>query len=233
MKPVYIFRHAACVGPGYLGDFLENHGIPYKMICIDEDSHIPQQIDAVSGLIFMGGSMNVTDPLAWIDEEKKLILQADKQNIPVMGICLGAQLMSAALGATITHDPNMEIGWHAVNPCYDETKYPWLNALPNNNVPFHWHADSFSIPEGATPLFHSQCRQNQAYIMNNHIAIQFHPEMTSEMVEEWVRLFGSDLEQGHACAQSADEILNDLDNKIIALQQCADVFFEWWIKGLK
>lgn len=232
MKPVRIFRHVACEGPGYLGTFLERHNIPFELICIDEGVTVPKALDDVSGLIFMGGSMNVTDPLQWVSEEKELIRNAINKNIPVMGNCLGAQLMSAALGGTITHDENMEIGWHKIEADVNNADNEWLKDLPDNFIPFHWHADTFSIPEEATVLFHSKCRMNQAFMIKNSIALQFHLEMTTEMVEEWVSLFKGDLEQGHPCVQNADEILLNLKKKIDALHQHADFFYAKWIKGL-
>ncbi|MCW9031215.1 MAG: type 1 glutamine amidotransferase, partial [Gammaproteobacteria bacterium] len=163
MKPVRIFRHVACEGPGYLGTFLEQHNIPYEVICIDEGVTVPQNLEDISGLIFMGGGMNVTDPLQWISDEKKLIKKAINQNIPVLGICLGAQLISTALGGEITHDPNMEIGWHAVVKDAENKNSEWLKNLPETFIPFHWHADTFSIPDEATLLLHSKCRINQAF----------------------------------------------------------------------
>lgn len=233
MKPVRIFRHVACEGPGYLGSFLEQHHIPYDVICIDEGVDIPQNIDDISGLVFMGGSMNVTDPLQWISEEQQLIRKAIDKNIPVLGICLGAQLMSAALGGKITHDDNMEIGWHDVEADFNQSDDDWLHDLPEKFTPFHWHADTFSIPENATVLMHSQCRKNQAFVIKNSLAVQFHLEMTVKMVKQWVNLFGSDLEQPHGCTQGRDEILDNLEKRIEALHQCADIFFKKWIKGFK
>lgn len=232
MKPVRIFRHVACEGPGYLGEFLESNNVPYDVICIDEGITVPQNLDDISGLIFMGGSMNVTDPLQWISDEKKLIRNAIDKNIPVMGICLGAQLMSAALGGEITHDPNMEIGWHAVDPVVEHMKHDWLKELPKNFTPFHWHADTFSIPERASVLFHSKCRKNQVFIVNNSIAMQFHLEMTIEMVKEWVSLFKSDLESGQPCTQNSHDILLNLEHRVTALHQYADIFYGRWIRGL-
>lgn len=232
MKPVRIFRHVSCEGPGYLGIFLQRNNIPFELVCIDEGTPVPQSTADISGLIFMGGSMNVTDSLTWINEEKKLIRKAINKNIPIMGICLGAQLMSAALGGKITHDPNMEIGWHTVEPDINNINNEWLKDLPENCIPFHWHADTFSIPNGATVLMHSQCRNNQAFILNNSLAIQFHLEMTIEMTKEWVSLFKSDLEQGHSCSQNSHEILINLEKRIAALHHCADIFYGKWIKGL-
>lgn len=232
MKPIRIFRHVACEGPGYLGTFLERHNIPFEIICIDEGVTVPKALDDVSGLIFMGGSMNVTDPLQWISEEKELIRNAIEKNIPVMGNCLGAQLMATALGGEITHDPNMEIGWHQVETDINNKDNEWLKNIPDNFTPFHWHADTFSIPKNATVLFHSTCRKNQAFVIKNSIALQFHLEMTTEMVEEWVHLFKSDLESDYPCTQDSNEIILNLKERINSLHKIADIIFEKWIKGL-
>ncbi len=232
MKPIRIFRHVACEGPGYLGTFLENNNVPYEVICIDEGITVPQDLDDISGLVFMGGSMNVTDPLQWIDDEKKLIKKAIDKNIPVLGICLGAQLMSAALGGEISHDPDMEIGWHNVEVDIKNKNNKWLQGLPEKFTPFHWHADTFSIPEDATVLLHSKCRKNQAFAIKNSIAIQFHLEMTVEMVKEWVSLFNSDLNKGHSCVQNDHDIILNIEEKNFALHQNADIIFGKWIKGL-
>lgn len=232
MKPIRIFRHVSCEGSSYLDTFLDRNNVPYEVICVDKGITMPQTFDDISGLVFMGGAMNVTDSLHWINEEKELIRKAIDKNIPIMGICLGAQLMSAALGGKITHDPNMEIGWHKVEPDIKNIDYEWLNELPENFIPFHWHADTFSIPEGATALLHSKCRRNQAFSINNSIAMQFHLEMTTEMVEEWVRLFKSDLKNGYPCVQNSHEIISNIEERIAALHHCADIFYGKWIKGL-
>ena len=232
MKPVRIFRHVKCEGPGYLGTFLEQQQIPYEVVCIDEGVEVPVDLGAISGLVFMGGGMNVTDPLQWIQDEQSLIRKAIDHEVPVMGICLGAQLMSAAMGGTITHGPGMEIGWHRVTPVPENKLNDWLKDLPDELVPFHWHADTFSIPQGATSLLYSDCRNNQAFVYKNCIALQFHLEMTVDMVKEWLRLFASDIDNGPPCAQPCEDILFKLDKKIAALHHCADLIFSRWIEGL-
>jgi len=232
MKPVQIFRHVACEGPGYLGTFLQRHNIPYFVSCVDTGISINTDIDAVSGLVFMGGGMNVTDPIQWIEDEKILIKEAIDANLPVMGICLGAQLIAAALGAQITHGPGMEIGWHPITKSPENLSNPWTLDLSDPVTVFHWHADTFSIPPGATPLLHSDCRKNQAFAIGNSLALQFHPEMTIEMVKEWVQLFGSDLKPENGCAQSQDEVLIDLEKRITSLHKTADIFFGKWISKL-
>ena len=230
MKPVRIFRHVACEHPGYLAIFLERHAIPYEIVCVDVGVKVPQHIDDVSALVFMGGAMNVTDPLDWIAEEKKLIRHAVEHDVPVLGICLGAQLISAALGGNITHDDDMEIGWHDVELVKEQSDNDWFKHLPEKFTPFHWHADTFTIPEGATLLMHSNCRNNQAFVLNNTLAIQFHLEMTVEMVKKWVKLYGSDLINPHPCTQNPDEILEQLEVRINALHYHADKIFTQWVK---
>jgi len=232
MKPIRIFRHVACEGPGYLGVFLEKQNIPFEVVCIDEGVEVPDDLDTISGLVFMGGGMNVTDPLQWIKDEQALIRKAIESNVPIMGICLGAQMISAAMGGRITSEPGMEIGWHRVTAVAEHKSNAWLKDLPDELLPFHWHADTFSIPQGAVPLFNSECRQNQAFAFKNCIALQFHLEMTVDMVKEWVQQFGSDLDYGPPCAQTRDDILYKLDEKVLALNKWADIIFSKWIKQL-
>ena len=94
MKPVAIFRSSPIEGPGYLSDFLDERGIPWQLIRIDSGDEIPTRIDPFSGLVFMGGPMSVNDPLPWIADELALIRQAIDRGIPVLGHCLGGQLLA-------------------------------------------------------------------------------------------------------------------------------------------
>src|SRR5687767_4370605 len=102
MKPVAIFRHSPTEGPGFFAAFLEEHGIPWKLIAIDAGETVPDDPTQFSGLGFMGGPMSVNDPLPWIPPVLNLIKHAIDKDIPVIGHCLGGQLMSKALGGQIT-----------------------------------------------------------------------------------------------------------------------------------
>ena len=102
MEPILIFRHVACEGPGYLAEFLDRQQFPYSMICIDRNDPIPESLPDTSGLVFMGGGMSVNDDLPWIDQEMRLIRQAVDKNMPVLGHCLGGQLICKALGGQIS-----------------------------------------------------------------------------------------------------------------------------------
>ena len=114
-RPVAIFRHFATEGPAYLGDFLTQRHIPWQLIALDEGAAVPPHPDGYAGLVFMGGPMSVNDPLPWIPPVPQLIRQAARLDIPVLGHCLGSQLMSRALGGVVSRNARKEIGWGEVS----------------------------------------------------------------------------------------------------------------------
>ena len=109
MLPVAIFRHSPTEGPGYFAIFLEQQGIPWRLVAIDEGEPVPAAVDAYSGLCFMGGPMSVNDDLPWIENSLSLIRQAVAVDMPVLGHCLGGQLMAKALGGVVSANPIKEI----------------------------------------------------------------------------------------------------------------------------
>lgn len=114
MKPVAIFRHARTEGPGHFATFLDAHRIPWRIIATDDAQAVPADPAAFSGLAFMGGPMSVNDPLPWIAPTLDVIRRAIDAGIPVIGHCLGAQLISRALGGVVSRNPLKEIGWGEV-----------------------------------------------------------------------------------------------------------------------
>lgn len=230
MKPIRIFRHLVCHHPGYLGAFLQQRGIPWEMVCIDENHPIPQRTDDVSGLVFMGAAVSVNDPLPWVDGELHLIRRALDEDLPVMGICFGAQLMSKALGGTITRGREMEIGWHTLERVAGSAPDEWLPEMPERFEAFHWHADTFSLPPSGRHILRSDCFHHQGFVMGDHIALQFHLEMTREMVHNWVERYRGDLAGCSACGQSAEMILSDLDGRLARLHQVSDLIYGGWLK---
>ncbi|MET0001784.1 MAG: gamma-glutamyl-gamma-aminobutyrate hydrolase family protein, partial [Candidatus Thiodiazotropha lotti] len=114
MKPIRIFRHMVCKPPGYLGDYLQQRSIPWELVCVDEANPVPQSTDDVSALVFMGAGVSVNDQLSWMEGELALIRKAIEQDLPILGICFGAQMISRALGGEVTRGDDMEIGWHPV-----------------------------------------------------------------------------------------------------------------------
>lgn len=185
MNPVAIFRHTATEGPGYFADFLDEQHIPWQLIRIDAGDAVPSDASTYSGLAFMGGPMSVNDDLPWIPPSLALIRDAYTKDIPLLGHCLGGQLMAKALGGAVTKNPIKEIGWGAVAVADNDTARHWFGETGNFDS-FHWHGETFSLPTGAVPLLSSAHCANQAYALGDkHLGMQCHVEMTEDMIRAW------------------------------------------------
>jgi len=231
MKPVRFFRHVACESPGYIASLLDRRGLPYDVICLDEGIAVPRDLDNVVGLVFMGGPGNVAEPSSWMQQEMELIREAADQGIPVLGICLGAQLISKALGGEVMPGETLEIGWHDLEWLEDlSSAQRWFAGLPPCFEVFQWHAHTWSLPPGAVALARSACAEQQAFSIGNILALQFHLEFTPEEIHELVKRYPEDLEQVSDCVQSAVEIEADLEARTRDLYRVADVVFGRWIE---
>lgn len=230
MKPIRIFRHLVCQPPGYLGEYLQARAIPWEMVCVDEDHPIPERVDDVSALVFMGAAVSVNDRLPWVEGELRLIRRALNEGVPIMGVCFGAQLMSKALGGSVHQGEGMEIGWHPLERV-ESVPGGWFETLPRCFDAFHWHADTFSLPNGARHILRSACFPHQGFVLGDyHLGLQFHLEMTREMVEHWVERYGSDLQLGSGCGQCAEMILRDLDERLTRLHEISDLVYGEWLE---
>jgi len=229
MKTIRIFRHLDCEGPAYLQTLLQEKTIPFELVRIDEYEPVNAQLDNVAGLIFMGGPMSVNDPLDWIDAEVSLIQRAVAQHVPVLGVCLGSQLLAKALGARIYPGPCMEIGWYPVN----SIEHSLTTGLPSQLDVFHWHGETFDLPDDAQLLFSNPRYANQGYAVGPHLGLQFHVEMEAEQVREWIRRNPADLERRCEHVHDANAILADLDTRIASLQSQARILFANWLRNCR
>jgi GMP synthase-like glutamine amidotransferase len=235
MKPVAIFRHSATEGPGYFAIFLEQQGIPWQLIAVDEAKNIPTTADQYAGLCFMGGPMSVNDPLPWIDEICTLIRDAAAKNIPVIGHCLGGQLISKALGGKITANPVKEIGWGSVSSMINPASRHWLGDLAGQPVTvFHWHGETFSRPEGAEPLLANPHCSNQMFALGPHLAMQCHVEMTPEMIVQWCGQWAEEADStpNHVAIQSPQQMQTETAQHLPGMRHLAEQLYSVWIKGL-
>ncbi|MDI1310310.1 MAG: type 1 glutamine amidotransferase [Methylotenera sp.] len=233
MKPVIVFRNVEHEGPGYLGDFLTQHNIPWQIINTSELSSIPASILGYSGVVIMGGPMSVNDDLPWIAPLLNLIREAKAADIPLLGHCLGGQLISKALGGVISANPIKEIGWGEVSVTPNEVAKHWFGDIESFNS-FHWHGETFSLPEGATHLLASTHCQNQAYSIGKHLAFQSHIEVTTEMVKSWCEIGADELTEAAAspAVQQAEAMQQNLPVHCFFLNKVAKQVYGQWIKGL-
>jgi len=229
MKPVLVISHAACERAGYLCEYLGQRNISYERIRHEQGESIPEAIHNLSGLVFLGSPSSVNDSLGWIREEMALIKSALVADIPVLGICFGAQLLAKALGARVVPAPGMQIGWHPVtltqqgHAIFDDA------GLPDHFLAFEWHGDTFSLPGDATPVFTGECIEQQGFVFKNCLAVQFHPEVTKAMIHEWIDRYAHCLEKPALCTQGSDEILGDIEQRLAAQRKIADRLFDWWL----
>lgn len=233
MKPVIVFRHACCEGAGYLGHFLTARHIPWFEFRLDIHQDVPADVTAYSGIVLMGGPMSVNDDLPWIAPLLALIQSAFQQDIPVMGHCLGGQLMSKALGASVTVNPVKEIGWGKVDVSKNPLAKQWFGDV-DHFLSFHWHSETFAVPDGATHLLSSVYCQNQGYVMGKHLAMQCHIEVTEAMIALWCDIWLPDaLKAGKSDSiQTADAIFANITQRVAALNMQAHYTYSHWAKGL-
>ncbi len=233
MKPVYIFRHQEYEGPGFFQQVLHKHKIPYEILFIDQGEAVPETLESCSALVFMGGPMSVNDNFPWIEKEMQLVRAAVEVDMPVLGHCLGGQLISKALGGMVTVNEVKEIGWLPVEKLDNQAGRDWLGPLPSSFEAFHWHGETFSIPHGATNILQSEKCLRQAFVINNTLALQCHIEMTESMVRQWADLYKHELVECVPSIQSAGTMENRLAQRIEQLQSIAETVYERWLQPLK
>jgi GMP synthase-like glutamine amidotransferase len=236
MKPVAIFRHAASEGPGYFATYLARRDVPWRVLKIDEGHPVPRDPREFSGLAFMGGPMSVNDGLPWIAPVLSLINAAAEADVPVLGHCLGGQLMAKALGADVTRNAVKEIGWGPVEVLPNEAAGEWFGGDLRTFNSFHWHGETFAIPPGATRIAASPHCENQAFAMGPHLGMQCHVEMTPDLIGAWCREWGKELERlarRVRSVQTPAQMMENVDEKVRALHAVADKVYDRWVKGLR
>ena len=209
MKPLRLIYHESCDPPTYLESYLRSNNYAYEALCLDENNDISEDLQGLAGLIFLGGAGNVNEPTRWMNKELAIIRKAAELDLPMLGICLGAQLISKSLGGTISPGETLEVGWHTVFQTVDHEEN-WFSGLPASFEVFQWHAHTFSLPPGAVALARNDCSKLQAFSLNNILAMQFHLEMTPELIEFLINRYASDLDELSGCVQKAAAITSAL-----------------------
>jgi len=234
MKPIAIFRHSVTEGPGYFAIHLDSHGIPWREVRVDQGEGIPGDPRNFSGLVFMGGPMSVNDNLEWIDPVLALIRKSVELDVPVLGHCLGGQLMSKALGGVVARNPVKEIGWGTVVPSNNEEARAWFGNLGEFES-FHWHGETFSIPSGAQNIAASEFCAHQAFATGRHLAMQCHVEMTPQLIRAWCDDWHKEvtsLSERVRSVQAPQEILRDVEARTRRLNEVAGVLYDRWLEGV-
>jgi GMP synthase (glutamine-hydrolysing) len=181
-----IVRNVESEGPGLLGNVLADEGIPYRMIDAFAGTHVPDGIAGIEGLVILGGPMGVyeTERYPALAAERRLVRTAAAAGCPVLGICLGAQLLASAFGADVHPGSGQEIGWGHIELTTEGVGDPVLGSLAPGVPVFHLHGDTFDLPAGAVHLARTKQYPMQAFRIGHHAyGLQFHLEFTPEIIE--------------------------------------------------
>ena len=233
MENIIVLQHAPCETVGLLQEALTAADLKTHVIRSFEGAHVPKEMGQSEGLIVMGGPMGVyeQDRFPFLREEMKLIDHALKEKKPILGVCLGSQLLAAALGANVYAGPAQEIGWYPVTLLPEADTDPLLRKVPSPVMALRWHGDVFDLPKGAVRLAYSEKTDVQAFRYGkNAFGFLFHMEMTAHIIEEMVKTFSSELQQEKL---DGTQIVAQSKNNLPALAAVGRTVFHRWTRLLR
>jgi len=236
MKPVLILQHLSSDGPAYLGTWLEREGQPFAVFDSERGHAYPSSIAPYCALAVLGGEMSANDPLASLRQAEALILQALAADLPVLGHCLGGQLMARALGARVYTSPAPEIGWQRMRLTDSPTARQWFGDADELTV-YHWHKETFELPAGAELLASTGACPNQAFALGPHqLGMQFHVELDAAKLAVWAASQEPEFlrqQHEHPTVQSASAMLAEAEIALPGQQRIADRTYRRWLDGVK
>ncbi|TGE15438.1 type 1 glutamine amidotransferase [Hymenobacter elongatus] len=205
---IHCLQHAAFETPGLLLEWAAAHGHEWSFTHLYAPEPSFPALQDFDWLVVLGGVMGVDEEnrYGWLAPEKAFIRAAMKAGKMVLGICLGAQLLADALGARVYRNPALEIGFWAIQPAPEAATHPLLRHFTEAITVLHWHGDTFGLPAGAVPIASSQACAHQGFVVDNRIVgLQFHPELTAEILGEMLHHDGHELVPG-PWVQTATEL---------------------------
>jgi len=191
MRKLLVFQHSAREPLGLLDPLLRRHGFRIRYLNFSRQPQLQPDVSRYNGLIVLGGPMNVdqADRFPHLATEIAAIREALKRDIPVLGICLGAQLLAAALGANVRPHTVREIGWYRLHPTPAALDDPLCRHFDGSQHVFQWHAYTFDLPPGAVHLASTPTCPNQAFRHGDRAyGLQFHLEADEELIQRWLHV---------------------------------------------
>jgi GMP synthase (glutamine-hydrolysing) len=232
MAKIWVLQHHPVENLGGIADALEGAALAWQYVRTFEGQPVPKDMKGAGGLIVMGGPQGVyeTDKHPFLKDEMRLIESALKDNRPVMGVCLGSQLLAATLGAKVYKGAHREIGWHPIKLSAEAKNDRLLNGAPEEFAAFHWHGDVFDLPRDSVALASSEITPVQAFRHgDNAYGFLFHLEVTEASVHAMVREFTDEVK--HASLRAA--ILEGVEDNVDKLAAIGETVFSRWASPIQ
>ncbi|MBC8119618.1 MAG: type 1 glutamine amidotransferase [Burkholderiaceae bacterium] len=243
MKPILIIQHEEDTGPGNFEHYLTANGLAFEIARVYARDPMPRSAEPFAGMCSLGGSMSVNDDLSWIDAELALMHDADQRDVPIIGHCLGGQLLAKAFGAQVTRSAMKEIGWGEVEVDDLDLASEWVGDQSAYEL-FQWHGDTFSIPAAGRRFLTSRLCADQAFVIERkrmvHLGMQFHVEMTPQLIRAWstdpngVREINAAIrKQGGDGVQRPEDMLSNVEERTQRMEAIARRIYGRWTQGLR
>lgn len=233
MKPVLVLQHMSDDGPAHFAEWLGSEGVAFEVFDTELGAVYPHSMSRYGALAVLGGAMSANDPLPSLRQAQRLILEAMSADLPVLGLCLGGQLMARALGGEVTASPVPEVGWHRIDVLPGEPARSWFGG-ESAPVVFQWHFESFSLPDGATLLAGNAACPNQAFAIGRHLALQFHVEIDEHKLAAWAASRDPTyLQFQQVCdtVHGAPRIRREATAYLALQERLAQRLFRRWLRG--
>ncbi len=227
---ILVLQHADPEHLGLIAEAVRSVGASVHTVRADLDQPVPSSLDGYSGLIIMGGPQAVyeEETYPYLRAEKRLTREAIDSTIPVLGVCLGSQIIADVLGSHVRPGLTGEVGWKEVQRDPRAANDPVISALPETFTPLHWHGDVYDLPPKAVPIAASDITPVQGFTYGGHVyAILFHLEMTEHQIYEMVELFPDDVRYGGFEPQS---LISETAARTAAIKPLALSVFSRWAR---
>jgi GMP synthase-like glutamine amidotransferase len=231
-RRILVLQHIDCEPPAAYGAELAGRGIPVDTVELDAGEPLPDW-RPYAGIVAMGGPMGAYDDeaLPWLAGEKRAIEQAVRSGAPFWGVCLGAQLLAASLGAPVYRGSAPEVGVLPVSLTRDAAADPVLSAAPASFEALQWHGDTYDLPAGAVRLAGSELYEQQAFVFDRAYALQFHIEVDAPLLAQWGAVPAY---AGSLAALDGDDPLGALLTQLAGAQEesiaLARLLFSRWLE---
>lgn len=233
MKQIAIFQFAPDDQPAYFVTHLRARSVPYRLLRLDQGESVPSDAAAFAGVAMLGGPMSANDTLPWIAPILAFTREAVRVDIPVIGHCLGGQLLAKALGGIVSSNPVKEIGWSEVHVERNPVAGDWFGPV-TRFAALQWHGETFTVPRGAIRIATGAYCANQAFACGPHLAMQCHIEVDETTVRTWCEHGADEIKATVGPAvQTARIMLDHAGERCAALHRISARLYDRWLDHLR